>query len=150
MSNFRVPRTAIVACAVLFGAVADAAEREGGGFLLISAVALTESASGRAQPNECDVMVQLLNKHQHIVDSLTLDMAVFLKGSPRPEIRTVYFGSITPAQKQVRLITLSHRCPDVSRIVLRDASNCRIARERRSDCLARIETVSETQIPVEK
>ena len=49
-------------------------------------------------------------------------------------------------------MTLSNRCPDVSRIVLQDSSNCRVAGEGRSNCLARIETVSgsKAHIPVEK
>ena len=142
----------MVASGVLAAVTASAGQGEGGGFAAVSAFALAQSASGRSQPNECDIMVQLQNRQVETVDSLTLDVAVYLKGSARPEIRTVYFSTVAPSQKEAVLMTLSHRCPDVVRIVLQDGSNCRVAGKGVTDCLARIDTVggSAAPIPVDK
>jgi hypothetical protein len=145
-------RVAALSGAALLGFMEPVAGQTAREFIVVSAFPLAESASGRPQPNECDVIVQILNRHSERIDSLTIDLAVEINRSSRPEIRTVYFEQAPPTTERRALMTLSHRCADVVGLVLLDAGNCIVAGRRTSDCLERIETVRDTtrRIPVRK
>ena len=148
-----VLRAAVLVCGLGLpaAAIAVAGQVPQGGIVL-SARALAESASGRPQPNECAVMVGLMNHQPQAIDSLTIDLSVYIKGSARPEIRSVYFGHVPPPGERSTLMTMSHPCPAIARIVLQEASYCRLGGKRALDCLDRIEVrnTAPGHIPLQK